>query len=66
MATKMAISLQAGVRLGWVAWPQSRTIEVWRPTTPTAPATILRANDTLDGENVIPGFQCSVQTIVVP
>jgi Uma2 family endonuclease len=63
VATKMGIYLRAGVRLGWVAWPQSQTIEIWRPTTMTAPETILHAHDMLDGESVIPGFQCSVHAI---
>src|SRR5579863_4726828 len=30
MTTKMQRWMAAGVRLGWLVWPKSRTVEVWR------------------------------------
>jgi len=63
VAAKMAIYLRAGVRLAWAAWPASRTIDVWRPTSPGQPFVTLRDADTLDGQDVVPGFQCPVREI---
>src|SRR6185437_9644714 len=45
MATKCGIYLRAGVRLIWVAWPTSRTIEIWRPASLAAPSAILTETD---------------------
>ncbi len=49
--------LRAGVRLVWVINPETRTVRVYR-----ADGTMsgLRENDSLDGEDVIPGFRCRV------
>jgi len=60
MAAKVAIYLQAGVRLVWVAWPGSQSIDVWRLASPAQPAATLSSADTLDGANVVPGFTCPV------
>ena len=60
---KADVYLQAGVRLIWVAWPATQTIEVWRPASPSAPATTLQLADTLDGLDVVPGFACPVRAI---
>ena len=46
--------LDAGTSLVWVVWPRWRQVDVWRPGA-TAPMT-LEVGDTLDGEDVVPGF----------
>ena len=47
--------LQFGTRLVWVVWPRQRTVDVWHPGD-KAPTT-LTVTDTLDGEDVVPGFR---------
>ena len=46
--------LTFGTRLVWVIWPRYKRVDVWRPgdEAPTA----LGVEDTLDGEDVVPGF----------
>jgi len=63
VAQKVADYLAAEVRLIWVLWPTSQTIEVWRPTNKNQPISILKNTDILDGLDVIPGFQCRIQDI---
>lgn len=63
LTRKVAIYLRAGVRLVWVVWPASSTIEVWQPAQPTRPLRTLHIADMLDGADVVPGFQCPVQAI---
>jgi Uma2 family endonuclease len=55
--------LQAGARMVWVVNPQTRTVEVHRPQTT---GTILRENDDLDGEDVLPGFRCRIADLFRP
>jgi Uma2 family endonuclease len=55
--------LTAGARLVWVVNPQARTVEVHRPQ---GTGTILRENDELDGEDVLPGFRCRVGDLFLP
>jgi Uma2 family endonuclease len=50
--------LTAGVRLIWVADPESRICTVYRG--PTKTASILCETDMLSGEDVLPGFSCRV------
>jgi Uma2 family endonuclease len=45
--------LEAGARLVWVAAPQARTVTVYRPD---GSARLLREPESLDGEDVLPGF----------
>jgi Uma2 family endonuclease len=45
--------LDAGVRLLWVAWPDTQMVEVWRSGIATATLTSV---DMLDGYDVLPGF----------
>jgi Uma2 family endonuclease len=45
--------LTYGARLVWVVDPKTRTITVYRPD---GTANVLKAKDTLDGEDVLPGF----------
>ncbi|HEV3263368.1 MAG TPA: Uma2 family endonuclease [Gemmataceae bacterium] len=49
--------LNRGVRLVWVVDPEGRTVTVYRPL---RQATILEENETLSGEDVLPGFSCPV------
>lgn len=58
MAAKARIYLDSGVRLLWVVWPSSQTVDVWRPGS-DAP-TMLSVSDTLDGFDALPGFSCPV------
>jgi Uma2 family endonuclease len=51
--------LGAGTRLVWIIWPQRRQVEVWHPGRDRASA-ILGAGDSLDGEDVVPGFRCPI------
>ena len=55
--------LGAGVRLVWVVHPQARTVAVYRPQ---SCGTILRENDDLDGEDVVPGFRSRVGDLFQP
>ncbi|MGE5192503.1 MAG: Uma2 family endonuclease [Deltaproteobacteria bacterium] len=52
--------LAAGTRLVWVINPQQQTVTVYGPD---HTATILGVADTLDGADVVPGFQISVAEI---
>jgi Uma2 family endonuclease len=52
--------LRAGTRLVWVIYPQSRTVAVYGPDTPTP---VLDANGTLEGGDVLPGLSLPVREI---
>lgn len=54
---KVGEYLDAGVRLVWVVRPKNKTIAIYRPN---GDVDLLRADDTLTGEDVLPGFSCSV------
>ncbi len=58
MAAKAQLYLRFGTRLMWVIWPRYKRVDVWRPgdDTPTPRA----VEDTLDGEEVVPGFTCPI------
>jgi Uma2 family endonuclease len=58
MFSKAQRYLAAGVRLVWVIWPGSRTVDVWRPPVPTVdqPMVRLGIGDVLDGLDMLPGF----------
>jgi Uma2 family endonuclease len=49
--------LEAGARLVWALYPRTRSVVVHRPG---GEARVLRADDTLDAEPVLPGFSCRV------
>lgn len=57
---KVADYLAAGARLVWVVYARRRQVVVWRADGTTA---VLGADDTLAGEDVIPGFACRVAEI---
>jgi Uma2 family endonuclease len=54
---KVHLYLSTGVPLVWVVNPEQRTVEVHRASTT---GTILRVNDEVTGEEIIPGFRCRV------
>ena len=57
---KVAMYLNAGVRLVWLVDPTARTILVLRPDQSTF---MLNAEDTLDGGDILPGFSVPVADI---
>ena len=57
---KVAKWLESGTRLLWVVSPKMRTVTVYRSLTEIA---VLTDKDTLDGGDVVPGFQISVAEI---
>ncbi len=63
LAAKARLYLSGGTRLVWVVWPSSGHIDVWRAGNEGAPAAILGTGDTLDGEDVIPGFSYPVAAV---
>jgi Uma2 family endonuclease len=52
--------LRAGTRLVWVVYPQSRTVAVYGPDTPTR---FLDIDGTLEGGDVLPGLSLPVREI---
>ncbi len=61
LAAKAQFWLDVGVRLVWVAWPESEQVDVWRAALPKQ--TLTRA-DTLDGHDVLPGFSYPLSQIL--
>ena len=59
---KVVAYLAAGTRMLWVVFPRTRTVTVYRSL---QNARILTAEDTLGGEDVVPGFECRVSEIFV-
>lgn len=60
---KVAEFLSAGVAAVWVVNPEQRTVKIHRAI---GTGTILRENDEIDGETIIPGFRCRVADFFVP
>ena len=60
VATKVQMWLDAGVRLVWVVYPQRREVVIHRPGRPPE---VLAVTDTIDGEDVVPGFSCPVAQV---
>src|SRR5256885_8870418 len=54
---KIAQWLKAGARLVWVVDSEKRTARVYRADGSEA---LLGANETLDGEGLLPGFRCAL------
>lgn len=52
--------LCAGVRLVWVISPRNHIVHVYRTN---GSIHVLRGNDELDGEDVVPGFRCPVRDL---
>jgi Uma2 family endonuclease len=57
---KIAQWLKAGVRLVWVVDSEKRTARVYRADGSEA---LLGPNETLDGEDVLPGFHCPLAAL---
>jgi Uma2 family endonuclease len=55
--------LNAGVRLVWVVDPRRNAARVYRSD---GSETHLAAGDTLDGEDVLPGFSCRLADVLEP
>jgi Uma2 family endonuclease len=54
--------LAAGVPLVWVVSPAIRAVRVYRPrTAPNGRVSLLSFDDTISGEDVLPGFSCPVR-----
>ena len=60
VADRAAMWLGHGVQLVWIVQPSSRTIEAHRAG---ATARTLGEGDRLDGEDVLPGFDCPVAAV---
>jgi Uma2 family endonuclease len=66
MTAKVQRYLAGGTALVWVFWPERGAVDVWRPNdlrpqyrAMRARRTLLvQAGDSLDGEDVVPGFSC--------
>jgi Uma2 family endonuclease len=63
MAAKARVYLRAGARLVWVIWPQSLHIDIWHQDVLTGPVRSLGLSDTLEGEDLIPGFSYAVAAL---
>jgi Uma2 family endonuclease len=61
VATKVAMWIDAGVRLVWVVDPQARLAAVHHPD---GLVTVLREDGVLDGEDVLPGFRMPLATVL--
>ena len=57
---KARMWVDAGVRLVWVLWPETKMIEVHRSGEPVV---TLRENDTLTGGEALPQFSCPVAEV---
>jgi Uma2 family endonuclease len=55
---KVAEYFSAGVRLIWIVNPETRSVTIYRPD---GTASKLNDRDTLEGEDVLPGFRCPVR-----
>jgi Uma2 family endonuclease len=58
---KVGEYLQAGVRLVWVIDPKRRTAAVYKSLTDVR---TLGPDDSLDGEDVLPGFRCRLAEVI--
>jgi Uma2 family endonuclease len=58
---KVADWLSAGTRLVWVVDPARRSARVYRPD---GTETTLTGADALEGEDVLPGFSCPLESIL--
>lgn len=63
MAAKAKLYLGFGTRLVWVVWPRYERVDVWHPGDEKPLA--LGVGDTLDGEDVVPGFTYPIARIFV-
>jgi len=57
LAAKARTYLNAGTRLVWAVLPRAQAVDVWRAGTAGGPVVRLGMDDSLDGEDVVPGFR---------
>ena len=55
--TKVSEYFEAGAKLVWIIYPDTREVVVFRSARESS---VLSAEDTLDGGEVVPGFACPV------
>jgi Uma2 family endonuclease len=60
---KLRDYFEAGVRRVWVIYPKARTAHIYRPG---GLARVLREDEEIDGEDVIPGFRVRLADILQP
>jgi Uma2 family endonuclease len=62
ISSKVELYLRYGTRLVWVLYPREQRIHVFRSSGQTGQATVtfLGIDDTLDGEDVLPGFSLRI------
>ena len=60
---KAIMWLNAGVQLVWVVLPERRSVDVYRSGQPTQTVTDA---DSLDGQDVLPGFSCALADFLGP
>jgi Uma2 family endonuclease len=60
MMEKVNLYLQNGSQLVWVIYPQTKVITVYRQSNIVS---LLRENDTLEGEDVLPNFKLEVSKL---
>jgi Uma2 family endonuclease len=63
VSRKVEEYLAAGVRLVWVIDPKAERVFIYRQD---GSATILTNKDSLDGEDVVPGFLCAIADLFKP
>jgi len=72
-AERAAMWLSFGARLVWIVHPETKTVDVYRldtismaaTTAQPEPAATLTDDDTLNGEDVLPGFTCRLTDIFI-
>ena len=60
---KATVWIDAGVRMVWVAWPETFEVQVFRPD---ASPRMLSPGDEISGEDVVPGFISLVRDLFPP
>ena len=55
MAAKAQLFLDCGVQLVWVVWSRYRQVDIWHAGD-AQPSATLGVSDSLDGEEILPGF----------
>ena len=59
--TKVGAWLSAGTKLVWVVDPDREEVRVYRPD---GSLTVVSVDGSIDGEDVLPGFACSVREVL--
>jgi Uma2 family endonuclease len=59
--TKVGAWLSAGTKLVWVVDPDREEVRVYRPD---GSLTVVPVDGSIDGEDVLPGFACSVREVL--